>query len=267
MKLLFLLVLWPLCGVALAAVGLATAHLLGHWLVIPVMVLLPVAAVGMALLLTLHVPIELPGVVAGFTYVYFVAAVMAGLVMAYLVGRPYLDLTAFSPAQNLRVSDAPDYATPGFRHFGNGRILADRRGRYIESGVDSEGLYYQHLYEVAPVVEIGWRADDPITLWVVTGSQEAVVTDFATWDRPIQGMVKTSHTGDYWRAIETAVAEHNLLAAPDGLLLRLYAQDYVQLQASFQATMRLFLLLVAAAGGVPLAVFLVAQIARPPTYR
>lgn len=250
-RLLFLLFLWPLAGVVLAALGLASAYWAGSWLLFLVYLLLPLTAVFCAFQL-LHHADDPPGLVTGFTYIYLVAAACVGILLGQTVARPYLELRQGSAAQNLRVADAASYASPGYRHFRDGRILAEQTGTYIDSGFDSDGIYYEYQYHAAPVVGQSWRTGDPITLWVVTGSPELTVTDFATWDAPIQGMIATRSVSDYQRARQTAVAEHHLNAAEDAPLLRLYAQDFASLQSSLGRTLQLTLIIAALLGWLPL---------------
>lgn len=251
-RLLPLLLLWPLLGVALAAAGLATAYLAGSWLSVPALIGLVLAGPALATGLLTRLPNDASGFVMGFIYLYPVTAAVVGGLMGHLVARPYLELTRFPPAENLPVQDAVAYASPGYRHFADGRILPERGGTYVESGTDADGTYYEYHYIAAPVISPGWREGDPVTLWVVTGSQETAITHFDTWQAPVQGMTVTRHLNQYRQAVAAAVAAHNLRSDPDALLLRLYEQDYTALQARLRRNMLIFLAVVALFGWVPL---------------
>lgn len=253
---LMLLLVWPMAGLGLAAAGLAGGylHLLSGWLVWLAAPALAGAGVGLAILLLKRLPGILPGSVELSSFSYFVMAALAGLGMGNWVVRPFLDISHYPPAENLRVLDAADYAAPGYRHFRDGRIRADLSATYIDSGVDVDGVPYAYHFTVAPVVDDGWRSSDPVTLWVVTGSRETVITDFAAWEGPIQGITRRHE--QYLRAIETAAADHKLQSHPAPLLLRLYEQDMATLQAVFRRNLLMFLAIVAVVGWLPLGLYL-----------
>lgn len=248
----YLLLLWPLAGVASATAGLLSAYWSGSWLLIPYMLLLVGGSVGLTAVLLNRLPLTPPDFVEWFTYAYLPLAALGGIFFGYLVGRPYLDLTRYPPLENVRVEEATDDLTPGYRQFRNGRLLPNYTATYTETGVDSDGYYYRYDYIVAPVVSPGWRESDPVTLWVVTGSQELTITDFAAWDKPIQGMVAVRQVGNYWRGVETAVSTHTLQTDPNALLLRLYEQNHADLTAKLWRDMGRYLLAITAVGWLPL---------------
>ena len=184
--------------------------------------------------------------------IYLLASLVAGYYTGLLVERPFRDLTTYPPELTVPVAEAPNLTTPGYKRFPNGRILTDRQGLYIDSGVDADGVYYEYRYVVAPVVLNSWQADEPITLWVVTGSQETAFIDFAEWVGPVQVLPTTRFANDYGRAVQDAVETHNLISDPNALLLRLYEQDVDELAARLRQQVRLVLIITGLLGLVPL---------------
>lgn len=248
----YLLLLWPLVGGIMAAAGLVSGYWSGSWLLIPYWLLLLLLSLGVASVLLHRHPLSLPHFVETFTFMYVPVAAIGGIFFGYMIGRPYLDLTRYPPQLDLRVEAATEDLTPGYRQFRNGRILPDLTATYTETGVDSDGYYYRHDYTVAPVVPPRWRTQDPITLWVVTGSQEMAITDFTAWEGQVQGMVVVREVDNYWEGVETAVATYNLQTDPNALLLRLYEQNHADLTTKLWRDMARYLLVVATIGWLPL---------------
>lgn len=249
--LLLLLLAWPLSGLLLVTVIFFTAYVVG-WLMAVVVLVLVIVSPGLAQRMFSKYPEYAPDSVLYFTAFYFGGAAFSAGLIAVFVGRPYLELVQFPSAENLPVEEAILYTSPGYRHFSDGRILPESSSTYIDAGVDTDGDSYEYHYTVAPVIPRGWRQEDPVTLWVVTGSFETSAISFADWEGPIQGLGPNGSREKYRRAVATAVADHNLQSHPEALLLRLHEESYSVLLSKFQRRLLIYLGAVVVIGWLPL---------------